>query len=614
MTTAGRKSRTAFFHGPIPGARVSGRDICSKNAILIQRRSTKTTVSTTNAGLMKAIPFVLCLLLFVACALDRPPSGGPPDTEPLLVTAADPKPSSVNITPERIRFTFNRYVATSALRRSIVFSPTIGGYSLKADGTEAEIVFGRPFESGKTYTVTLNKSLRSSRGNELEQSYTYAFSTGPEINRGSISGKVFTEDARPAAGATVLAYALPPENGSNVDPPGEAADYSVQTGRDGSFTLDYLAEGTYRLVALLDGNRDLKLDRAGESFGVGTRARVETGSQNNLFRLAAPRGAPLLRYCSAPADNLLEISFDRAVSLDRFSALSIAVLDTTLGVPVPVLGFYSTKNAMEDITFRLVTGKLDKNSAYRITGSSPSGRTSSVVCRGSGRDEREKLRIAELKPADGEKRAFLSPPVEGLDKAALIAFNVPVDLSSLRKSVRLYEVNGAAAKAHGFSVRPIDARRFALQAEPAFRDSASYRIEIAAAGLRGTGGETAADSVAAATFTVAGADAFGEITGRIVGAEGTVVVEAVNTRTRRSKTSVVSSPGGEEMPYRITNLAPGEYIVSAYIPRADGDGARLPSWNPGDLEPFEPADPFTVSPEAVTVRKGWATENVMLEF
>ena len=563
---------------------------------------------------MKAIPFVLCLLLFAACALDRPPSGGPPDTEALLVTAVDPEPSSVNITPERITFAFNRYVATSALRKSIVFSPTVRDYSLKANGTEAEIAFGKPFESGTTYTVTLNKSLRSSRGNELEQSYIYAFSTGPEINRGFISGKVFTEDARPASGATVLAYALSPENGSSVDPSEEIADYSVQTGRDGSFTLDYLAEGDYRLIALLDRNRDLKLDPTGESFGVGTHARVETGSQNNLFRLAAPRGAPILRYCSAPADNLLEISFDRTRSLDRFSTLSIAVLDTTLGVPVPVLGFYSTKNATEDITFRLVTETLDKNSGYKTTSSSPSGRTSSVVCRGSGRDERKNIQIAELKPADGEKRAFLSPPVEGLDKAALIAFNVPIDLSSLRRSVRLYEVNGPAAQSHDFSIRPIDARRFALQAEPAFRDSASYRIEIAAAGLRGTGGETAADSVAATAFTVAGADAFGEITGRIVGAEGTVVVEAVNTRTRRSKTSVVNSSYDGQTPYRITNLAPGEYIVSAYISRTSGEGTPRSSWNPGDLGPFEPADPFTVSPDAVTVRRGWATENVTLEF
>ena len=563
---------------------------------------------------MKALPFALCMLFLCSCALDRPPSGGPPDEEPLQVVSADPEPSSVNITPGRIRFGFNRYVTTSAFRRAVVFSPPVSGYSLKADGTEADIVFNRPLDSNKTYSVTLNRSLRSSRGNELEQSYTYAFSTGPVINRGVIEGKVFSPDSRPAPGATVLAFALAETGGEALDPTGRRPDYSVQTGRDGAFRLDYLAEGPYRLVALQDRNSDMKIDPQSEPFGVGASPVVETGSTNNLFRLADPRQAPVLRFCSAPADNMLELSFDRTFPLDEFAALDITVLDTTRNSPVEVRGFFSTKNENRDITYRIVTGRLSKDSGYRITCTPPSGIASSAVCRGSGGSERKPLVVDEVRPADGERKAFLSQPVAGEEKTALIRCSAPVDPSSLRRSIRLYALQGATALPHEFRLRAIDARRFALQAEPAFRDEATYRIEIATGSIEGLGGEKAPDSLLKSTFTVAGADAYGEISGMVRGAQGTVVIEAVNVRNGQSRKTVVSGSAPGLTPYRIGKVAPGDYLVNAFVPRAGAGNPLQATWNPGGLFPFSPADRFTVSPDTVTVRKGWATENVMLEF
>ncbi len=564
---------------------------------------------------MKALPFALCILFLCSCALDRPPTGGPRDEEPLQIIAADPEPSSVSITPERIRFSFNRYVTTAALRRAIVFSPPINDYNLKADGAEAEIVFNRPLDSDKTYSVTLNRSLRSSRGNELEQSYTYAFSTGPVINRGVIEGKVFSGDSRPVQGATVLAFALTETGGETLDPTGQRPDYSVQTGRNGAFRLDYLAEGPYRLVAFQDKNSDLKIDQQSEPFGVGTNQVVETGSRNNLFRLADPRQAPVLRFCNAPADNILELSFDRSFPLDEFAALDITVLDTTKNSPVAMRGFFSTRNENRDITYRIVTETLSKNSGYRITCTPPSGLPSSVACRGSDNSERKPLAIDEFKPADGEMKAFLSQPVTGKEKTALIRCSVPVDPGSLRRSIRLYAVQGpTTVLPHEFRLRAIDARRFALQAEPAFRDEATYRIEIAMGNIEGLGGEKAPDSLLKSTFTVAGPDAYGEISGTVQGAQGTVIIEAVNLRNGQSGKTIVNGSASDLTPYRIGKVAPGDYLVNAFVSRAGTGNPLQEAWYPGDLFPFSPADRFTVSPDTVTVKKGWATENVMLEF
>ncbi|MCG8342773.1 MAG: Ig-like domain-containing protein, partial [Chlorobiales bacterium] len=316
---------------------------------------------------MKPLPllFALCLL-FVACAVDRPPTGGPKDTAPLEILSVDPPPSSVNTSPQKILFIFNRYVPAWSLRKALVFSPAVTDYNLKADGKEAEILFTQPLDSNKTYTITLNTSLRSSRGNELVQSYTYAFSTGDKINRGIIGGQVFSNDNRPAPHALVLAYAVTNDTLS-FNPLERKPDYSVQTGKNGKFTLEYLAEGSYRLLALQDRNGDQRLSPESEFFGVGQRKLVKTGSLDNLFRLAEPRLDPLPVYCSTPADNLLEITFNRSIPVDEFDITSLAVTDTLSNASVPIKGYYSLKNTREAVTFGVVSGKLDKKSGYRIT-------------------------------------------------------------------------------------------------------------------------------------------------------------------------------------------------------------------------------------------------------
>jgi len=565
---------------------------------------------------MKPLPLCIALcLLLAACALDRPPTGGPRDTEPLQILSVDPPPSTVNISPETIHFSFNRYVSASSLRKSLAFSPAIPDYNLKADSKEAEIQFNTSLGENKTYTITINKSLRSSRGNELQQSYTYAFSTGPEINRGIIAGQVFSYDTRPLPGALVLAYAVSENDTLPKDIMNNVADYSIQTGRDGAFTLDYLAEGYYRLIALQDKNGDKQLNKENEPFGAGNRKLVRTGSADNLFRLSQPESPPKLIYCTSPADNLLEISFNRPVSIDTFSLENLAVTDTVRNNKLPVKGFYSVKNIGESVTFRVVTGSLDRNSVYRATWSPDNDEEpSSALFRGNDKPIKESLKVGQLLPNNGETSAFLSPTRPDQKRTIEIAFNLPVASRSLEQSMKLYAINGEQASSHAFSIRPVDDRRFAMQADPDFRNGASYRLDIAQKNIIPLIGQQAADSLVTTLFTVANAGDFGSISGTVSGGTGTVIVEALNAVSRIPRKTVVKREDGGRASFNIDALAPGKYTLRAFIPHSATQKDNNISWNPGSVSPFRPADRFTVNTDTVTVRKGWATENMTLVF
>ncbi len=560
--------------------------------------------------------FALCLSL-AACAVDRPPTGGPKDTAPLEIVSVSPPTSSVNIFPERILFHFNRYVSLSSLERSLSFTPAITGYTLEGGGKEAAIVFTEPLGRNKTYTFTLNTSLRSSRGNQLPQSYNYAFSTGPEINRGIIAGQVFSEDARPLVRALVLAYAVSKDDTlSPVNPFQQAPDYRVGSGENGSFTFEYLAEGFYRLIALQDRNGDRKPNPESEPFGVGYRRLIRTGTADNMFRLAEPRGVEKLIDCTALQSNLLEVSFNRPLPVEEFDCASLVVLDTARNMAVPLKGFYSTRDDREAMTLRIVTSSaLEKKSGYRVTYSPGGiGQVSRAVCRGSDKKQKEPLALAQLLPKDGEKTAFLTPAYPERGRTVDLSFSAPVEQQSLQQAVTLYEVTGEAAFPHGFSISRIDDRRYTLRAEPAFRNGLAYRVEMQMEKLTGLTGERAIDSLVTSSFTVANSGDFGAITGTVSGGTGTVVVEALDSFTRLPRRTVVRRSGNTPADFTIDELAPGKYTLMAFIPRSSAEQEKDVSWNPGKVYPFEPADLFTVKSDTVTVRKGWATEDIDLVF
>ena len=552
----------------------------------------------------------LCLLL-AACALDRAPTGGPKDTAPLEILSVSPPSSSVNTSPQKIVFNFNRYVPAWSLKKALVFSPAITDYTLEAGGTDAEILFTKPLGKNKTYTITLNKSLRSSRGNELEQSYTYAFSTGEKINRGIIGGRVFSNDTRPLPRALVLAYAVTNNDTRSFNPLDRTPDYSVQTGRDGKFIFEYLAEGSYRLLALQDRNGDQRLNPENEPFGTGHEKLITTGTLDNLFRLAESQRTPQPVHCSAPANNLLEISFNRSIPVEEFDIASLTVIDTVSNKQLPIKGFYSTQNTTEAITFRVVTGNLDRNSGYRVT---YKGNLKSTICRGTAKERKETVELTGLLPKNDEKTAFLRPTVPERGRTVDIAFNIPVEKKSLDRATTLYIVHGENTSPLAYTITPIDNRRYTLQANPSFENGSTYRVDIRMAALVGLDGEHAADSLATSVFTVADAEDFGTIKGTVSGGTGVVVVEALDSTNRLPRRTVVQRSDDNPADFTIHQLAPGKYTIRAFIPGSRVQEDNELSWNPGTIHPFEPADVFSVNRDTITVRKGWDTENINIIF
>ncbi len=100
----------------------------------------------------------------------------------------------------------------------------------------------------------------------------------------------------------------------------------------------------------------------------------------------------------------------------------------------------------------------------------------------------------------------------------------------------------------------------------------------------------------------------GSISGTCVTSGQYVIIEASGSTGMYSTTASRDRKGTFQ--YSFAELPPGSYIVSAHVPYGNKRPDPKQQWNPGSIDPFQPAEPFGFYPEKVTVRARWTTRNI----
>jgi hypothetical protein len=557
---------------------------------------------------------VLFISLFAgACAVDRPPTGGPPDTTPLAVVASSPEPGTVNVSPSVIRIEFNRFVTSSALLKSIFFSPVIRNYQIRMHGREAEIRIFSPLKPGRTYTLTLRKSLKSYYGTELARSWTLPFSTGPVIDSGTLEGRVWTHLMAPASNIPVLAYAIPPSSPVPPDTLASTPEYMTQTDAAGNFRFESLTPGSYRLVALRDKNSNFRFDPGKDEFGVTHTQSVATGSTGIVFRLSeADTAAVALRSARAVSQREIEVGFNRSVKTRSLAPTAFSISEKTKGTALSVLGCFSVTRSGDENTFRLLTGAMDPKSTYTISYLPPEarpGKKEVLEFLGSARAVTYPNLTVAIIPADKTVNALLDMVRPEAGPCIELQFNLPVEEVSVRKAVTLKAIRNTGEQAVPSNISGYDSRTWTLKAVGGFDPGTDYLVRVNPTLVTTLTGARGKDSLAASRFSTAGPDQYGEITGAGTSDASEVVVEVRREGTSSVTRAIVRPAAGGTFSYAFRGLPPGTYTVSAFIPAASRTVTPMTEWQPGSVTPFRPSEPFTAVP--AVVKPGWTTETVM---
>ncbi|MFO7767560.1 MAG: Ig-like domain-containing protein, partial [bacterium] len=151
----------------------------------------------------------LVLLLAGGCAKEGFPPGGPEDTELPEVVYTFPRPGSVDVDRgQTIVLGFSEAMDRRSVENALFFTPDIGLTLWPSwHGRELHLRPRVPLRENTTIVITLGAEASDLRRNRMGRSVTLAFSTGPTLDQGAISGRVFRE-GEPVGGAWVWLYPM----------------------------------------------------------------------------------------------------------------------------------------------------------------------------------------------------------------------------------------------------------------------------------------------------------------------------------------------------------------------------------------------------------------------
>ena len=281
-----------------------------------------------------------------------------------MAQTAEPENGSTQFNSKRIEVEFNEYPTLKNVSQELLVSPPLSNdpdiYTKKKS---LIIDLEGPLRDNTTYTFNFGGAITDLTEGNPAQTFKYIFSTGDYIDSLTIKGVIrnaFT--GRPSAGFTVLLYGGLDTVSIPLDslPALRRPDYATRTNENGEFVLDYLRADTYRLFALVDGNRNYLYDLPSEEIAFYPETIV--AGDTNAFKLRSFIANPSPQFLRARQISAVSIGFYSLGGLrPDVTPLPLNPLDTFFtvpGAPDTLIGFLPPNHGYDSLLFLVQSDTL----------------------------------------------------------------------------------------------------------------------------------------------------------------------------------------------------------------------------------------------------------------
>lgn len=205
-------------------------------------------LSTMRSKHVLTILWVIGLLLFVQCASEAPPGGGPPDKTPPALININIASGSTRIPSDlEILFYFSENLNPDNIKKNVTIFPLSDNIAtVRVKGKNLSIKPVTTWDPGIVYTLIVGKGVSDIRGNTLEQPIQISFTSGDEIPKNRISGKVLNLRSGTTAVISLSRNTAVPD--SVILYP----EYYTQTGPAGDFMFEYLPAEIFNIAGYVD--------------------------------------------------------------------------------------------------------------------------------------------------------------------------------------------------------------------------------------------------------------------------------------------------------------------------------------------------------------------------
>ena len=213
--------------------------------------------------LIPALPVLIVLISVMfshSCAnTTTPPSGGPKDTIPPVITKLYPEPGAINVPVHKtkIEMKFDEYVVVKDPQSLFLSPPLEKTPKHKIQGKSVVIYFESDLDSNKTYSIDVTNAIADNNEGNMFPGYTLVFSTGDRIDSMMVTGIVQDcNTLQPLKGAKVMLYKDHADSAVFLKRP----DAAVKTDEWGFFCLRNIQDTVYRMYAIIDENNNNKYE------------------------------------------------------------------------------------------------------------------------------------------------------------------------------------------------------------------------------------------------------------------------------------------------------------------------------------------------------------------
>ena len=294
-----------------------------------------------------SIRFSMSALILAGCANQQPPDGGPVDrTTPEIISTYPDSSTMLNFSGNKIQLDFDRYMNERSVEEALFISPYVGTPECQWSGKELEIIFSEKLRSNTTYVMNIGTDAEDLNNNRMAHAVTLAFSTGHEIDRGAIEGRVYPRIHGDAlSGIMIFAYRLNGLDPDTLNPITMKPDFITQTGKNGDFFLHHIPFGNYRVFAVRDEYRNLVYDREIDEYGVPSGminiSPSDSLTTGVLMKLAKEdTTGPRLVKVTASNRNHILVDFSKSINPVSVTLSSFSAVDTVDRKPLELLIVY----------------------------------------------------------------------------------------------------------------------------------------------------------------------------------------------------------------------------------------------------------------------------------
>lgn len=503
---------------------------------------------------------------------------------PPAALGCKPANESRNFNDNEFYIQFDEYVVLKNASENILVSPPMKQkpeFTTKGKGILVKL--NDTLQENTTYLFQFKEAIADFTEGNLLPSYEYVFSTGEAMDTMSLGGQVLNaRNGNPwKEQVTVMAYAVETRPAASpVDTLGCATqpNFVTRCDKEGRFAFHYIPKGNYRLVALEDKNRNLRVDVADA---------VAWDTASVASHPVADSTHQLLYLISKP-DNR-----QQHITKSEFAEAGRIVITCQQPLENPVIEGVEGEWRMNERHDTLTLWCLDaKRDSAQLVISDPSGIQDTLKLRftkKAAKGGRRKMGVKE------EKMPLMKTLCDG-SKAYYddlrLAFGNPIVKMSDSAMAEIMLLKDSSV--HHYPIA-LDSNGLGARIETSLKSGEKYHVHIAENLFTDLYGKSS-DSL---SFTLTPKD-YGILSIDIDNRMGyPLVIEVLDKRDTVMQQQALNTSGK----VRFTHLPAGDYRLRAVVDR-NGDG----HWTPGDYRQQRLPEEAVLFEKTLSLREKWEME------